>query len=583
MEEHSGKIFDSRILSRLFEFTRPYATQFWLLVALTLLAGFLGPLRPYLIQVTIDRDIATGNMPALGRMILLMAGLLAVQSVAQYYQTYISEWLGQTIIRDIRQKLYAHIVSLKLRFFDTNQIGRLVTRNISDVETLSDVFSEGFAAMAGDFLTLIFILILMVWTDWRLALISLSMLPFLLVSTYIFKEKIKDTFNEVRSAVANLNTFVQEHITGMTIVQLFGAERREMAKFETINLQHRKANNRSVLYYSIYFPVAEVIGAIGTGLLVWYGAKQVLSEEVTLGTLVAFIMYINMFFRPIRTIADRFNTLQMGIVSTDRILKLLDNDETIEDAGTLTPSKLDGKVEFQSVHFAYDGEHEVLRGITLECLPGQSIALVGPTGAGKSSVVNLLTRGYKISSGKILVDGQPVESYPLTYLRSRIGVVLQDVFLFSGSVRYNVTLGTDTISDDTIWQAAELVGAAPFLRTLPGKLDYEVNERGASLSVGQRQLISFIRAMVYNPDILVLDEATSSVDSETEEMIQNAIARMMKGRSSIVIAHRLSTIRQADRIYVIEAGLVAESGTHEALLAASGAYAELYRMQFEMA
>ena len=581
-EEQSGRIFDRQILGRLFGFMKPYKGRFWVLLTLTLLAGALAPLRPYMIQLTVDRDISTGNMERLLYMTLGMVAILLVSSVAQYYQTYLSEWLGQSIIRDIRIKLYRHIVGLRLRFFDTNQIGRLVTRNISDVETLSDVFSEGIAAMAGDFLQLFFILVLMFWTDWRLALVSLSTLPLLLGSTYVFKESIKKSFNDVRTAVANLNTFVQEHITGMSIVQLFGAEDRELARFAAINRTHRQANIRSILAYSIYFPIAEVIGAIGTGLLVWYGARQVLAEHVTLGTLIAFILYISMFFRPIRTIADRFNTLQMGIVSTDRILKLLDNDDTISDTGTLVPDRLRGDVRFKDVRFSYDGENEVLKGITLEVRPGQTVAMVGSTGAGKSSIINLLNRFYDIQSGEICLDGQDIRRYSLEYLRTRIGVVLQDVFLFSGTVRENITLNNPDISDAQIWSAAELVGAGDLIRRLPGGLDFAVMERGASLSVGQRQLLSFIRAMVYNPDVIVLDEATSSVDSETEELIQQAIGKMMQGRTAIVIAHRLSTIRQASRIYVIDAGQVAEHGTHEELLAQEGRYAELYRMQFEV-
>jgi len=582
VEEAKGRIFDQRILSRLFGFMAPYKSRFYVLVTLTIVSGLLTPLRPWLIQQTVDKDIATGNIERLKLMCLAMVGLLVVQSVGQYFQTYLSEWLGQSIIRDIRTRLYRHVVGLRMRFFDTTQIGRLVTRNISDVETLSDVFSEGIAAMAGDFLQLLFIMGLMLYTDWRLTLISLCTLPLLLISTYVFKESIKKSFSEVRTAVANLNTFVQEHITGMAVVQLFGAEQRELARFEAINQTHRKANIRSILAYSIYFPIAEVIAAVGTGLLVWYGARQVLAEQVTLGTLIAFIMYISMFFRPIRTIADRFNTLQMGIVSTDRILKLLDNDEIICDKGTLAPERLRGDIRFENVHFSYDGENQVLRGINLDVRPGQTVALVGSTGAGKSSVINLLNRFYDSSGGQIYLDGQPLEAYKLEVIRKRIGVVLQDVFLFSGSVRANITLQNSSISDAQIWRAAEQVGAADFIKRLPGGLDFNVMERGASLSVGQRQLLSFIRAMVYDPDVLVLDEATSSVDSETEELIQSAIGRMMAGRTSVVIAHRLSTIRQASRIYVIDQGQVAEYGTHDELLSKDGRYAELHRMQFEL-
>jgi ATP-binding cassette subfamily B protein len=468
-----------------------------------------------------------------------------------------------------------------LRFFDTNQVGRFITRNISDVETLSDVFTDGLAAMAGDVLQLVFILGFMFYADWKLTLVSMSAFPLLLLSTYVFKEKIKETFNDARVAVANLNTFVQEHITGMTIVQLFGAEKREYQRFTAINDEHRKANIRSVWYYSIYFPVAEVIGAAGTGLLVWYGAKGVLEDTVTLGTLISFIMYIQMFFRPIRAIADRFNTLQLGIVSSERIMNLLDNTEYIANDGKFTPAKVQGQVEFKDVWFAYDEENFVLKNISFKVEAGKTLALVGATGAGKSSVINLLNRLYEIQKGEILVDNADIKTYELGYLRSHIGVVLQDVFLFGGSIRDNITLGNTEITDVQIINAAQQIGAMQFINNLPGKLDYPVMERGATLSVGQRQMISFIRALVYDPAIIVLDEATSSVDTETEEMIQAAIERMMQGRTSIVIAHRLSTIQKADQILVMDKGEIQERGTHQQLLEHGGLYAQLHKMQYK--
>src|SRR5690606_8356430 len=447
---------------------------------------------------------------------------------------------GQQVIRDIRSRLYKHIVSLRVRFFDRPPIGRLVTRTISDVETLSDVFSEGLAALVGDLLQIIFILGFMFWQDWRLALLSLSTIPLLLISTYVFKEKIKVAFNDVRNAVANLNTFVQEHLTGMNVVQIFGSEKHEFTKFRAINEEHKQANLRSVLYYSIYFPVAEIIAAAGIGLLVWYGAKGVINYEetgITIGKLIAFIMYIQMFFRPIRMIADRYNTLQMGIVSSSRILNLLDNQEHVQQNGTHIPDQLKGEVKFENVWFAYNEGEYVLKGINISMRAGETVALVGATGAGKSSVINLLNRFYEIERGSIRVDGVDVKDYDLGNLRKCIGVVLQDVFLFSDTIRQNITLGNNDVTDEQIWQAADLVGARKFIERLPGQLSYNVMERGSTLSVGQRQLISFIRAMVYDPRILVLDEATSSVDSETEEMIQQAIGKMMKGRTAIVIAH----------------------------------------------
>lgn len=583
-KETSGNIVDLQVLKRLMKFIEPYKGRFYFLILLTIALGVLAPVRPWVIQLTLDNEVANGDYQGLVNMMMLLVGLLIFQSVVQYLHTYLSGWLGQYIIRDIRIKLYKHLVNLRLKFFDKTPIGRLVTRNISDVETLADVFSQGLAAMVGDLLQLIFILGLMIYTDWRLALVSLSTLPLLLISTYVFKEKIKVAFNDVRNAVSNLNTFVQEHITGMSIVQIFGSEKREYKKFTDINKEHRRANLKSVLYYSIYFPVAEIISAAGIGLLVWYGAKGVLQQEetgITLGILIAFIMYIQMFFRPIRLIADRFNTLQLGIVSSSRIMKLLDNEEHISDNGTFTPEEVKGEVAFKKVWFAYNDSEYVLKDISLEVKAGETIALVGATGAGKSSIINLLNRFYDIYRGTIEIDGTEIKEYDLEALRSKIGVVLQDVFLFSDTIRQNITLGNTTISDEQIMNAAKLVGAKKFIERLPKGLDYNVMERGSTLSVGQRQLISFVRAMVYDPKILVLDEATSSVDTETEEMIQKAIDKMMKGRTAIVIAHRLSTIQQADKIIVLDKGEIKEAGTHEELLGLDGFYAQLHNMQYK--
>jgi ATP-binding cassette subfamily B protein len=514
-------------------------------------------------------------------MLLVMIGLQVVQSFAQYANTYLSGWLGQHIIRDIRVQLYEKILHLRLKFFDDTPIGRLVTRTVSDIETLADVFSEGIAAIAGDFLQLILILAAMFWIDWRLTLISLTTIPLLLLSTYVFKEKIKDAFNEVRTAVSNLNSFVQEHITGMSIVQIFNSEKTEYEKFQEINHEHRRSNMRSVLYYSVYYPVADVIGAAGVGLVVWYGTRSILHETTTLGTLTAFIMFLNMFFRPIRMIADRFNTLQMGIVSTDRILKLLDSQDYVVNEGTHQPADMKGNVAFDHVWFAYNDENFVLKDISFRVNQGETLALVGATGAGKSSVVNLLSRFYEINRGSIIIDGVNLRDYELGALRSRIGVVLQDVFLFSDTIERNITLGNPAITREKVIEAAEMVGARRFIERLPGGFDYNVMERGSTLSVGQRQLISFVRAMVYNPRIIVLDEATSSVDTETEEMIQQAIEKLMKGRTSIVIAHRLSTIQKASQIIVLDKGEIKERGTHEALLQKDGYYAQLHRMQYK--
>ncbi len=580
----SGNIIDWSVLSRLMKFVRPYKGRFILVILLTVVLGVLAPTRPILIQYTLDHDVAFGNYEAMVRMMIVLMVLLVINSIAQYFHTYISGWLGQQVIRDIRMKLYEHIISLRLKFFDKTPIGRLVTRTISDVETLADVFSEGLAAMAGDLLQIIFILGFMFYQDWRLALLSLSTLPLLLISTYVFKEKIKVAFNEVRNAVANLNTFVQEHITGMNIVQIFGSEKREFEKFREINEEHKQSNLRSVLYYSIYYPVAEIIAAAGIGLLVWYGAKGIIHYEetgVTIGKLIAFIMYIQMFFRPIRMIADRYNTLQMGIVSSARIMNLLDEEEHVQQNGNHKPEHLHGDVKFENVWFAYNEPDYVLKNISLHIQPGETVALVGATGAGKSSIINLLNRFYEINKGSIKIDGVDLKQYELGTLRKNIGVVLQDVFLFSDTIFNNITLGNAEVTEEMVWHAADLVGARKFIERLPGKLSYNVMERGATLSVGQRQLISFIRAMVFNPKILVLDEATSSVDSETEEMIQSAIVKMMSGRTSIVIAHRLSTIQKADKIIVLDHGEIKEVGRHDQLLLQDGYYAQLHKMQYK--
>jgi len=581
-EKITGKIVDLTILKRLIGFIKPYQRRFYFLIFLTIITAVLGPIRPWIIQLTIDNHISVGDYQGLAKMTLFLLGLILLHAVVQYSHTYLSGWIGQNIIKDIRILLYRHLLKLRLKFYDNTPIGRLVTRNISDVETLAEVFSQGIAAMSGDILTILFILIFMFAEDWKLTLISLATLPILLISTYIFKEKIKVTFNNVRNAVSNLNSFVQEHITGMSVVQIFNNEEEELEKFKEINREHRRANIKSVLYYAIYFPVAEIIGASSIGLLVWYGAGGVMQGSIPeIGVLISFIMYINMFFRPIRLIADRFNILQLGIVSTDRIIKLLDSQDFLSDQGTYSTETLEGKVEFKNVWFAYNEEEYILKDISFQAAPGQTLALVGATGAGKSSVINLLTRFYDINSGSIMVDDVSISEYRLRNLREQIGVVLQDVFLFSDSIAENITLGNKDIPFERIVEAAELVGARRFIERLPGGFSYNVMERGATLSVGQRQLISFVRAMVYNPKIIVLDEATSSVDSETEELIQYAIEKLMKGRTSIVIAHRLSTIQKADQILVMDQGEIKERGNHEQLLAMNGYYTQLYHMQYK--
>ena len=580
----SGNIIDFKVLKRILQFVEPYRGRFYLIIILTLLLGVLTPIRPFLIQYTLDEHVQYGNYRSMVNVMLLIFGLLLVQSIMQYVHTYVSGRIAQFVIRDIRVKLYEHLINLRLRFFDKTPIGRLVTRTISDVETLADVFSEGLAAMASDLLQVVFILAFMFFTDWRLALVSLSTIPLMLISTYIFKEKIKVAFNDVRNAVSNLNAFVQEHLTGMAIVQIFGSQKKEFEKFKEINREHLDANLKSVTYYSIYFPVAEIIAAMGIGLLVWYGAKGVINQQVTgitLGKLTAFIMYIQLFFRPIRMIADRYNTLQMGIVSSSRIMNLLDDKTDIMQNGTFSPTEIKGEVVFEHVWFAYNDADYVLRDIDLHIRPGETVAMVGATGAGKSSIINLLNRFYEINRGTVKVDGIDIKEYDLVALRKNIGVVLQDVFLFSDTIRNNITLGDPDVTEEMILHAADLVGARKFIEKLPGGLDYNVMERGATISVGQRQLLSFIRAMVYDPKILILDEATSSVDSETEEMIQEAIEKMLSSRTAIVIAHRLSTIQKADKIIVLDKGEIKEVGSHQKLLISDGYYAQLHKMQYK--
>ena len=581
-KESAGEILDMKVLRQLYTYVKPYQKQFYFLVFLTLALAILAPARPYLIQIAIDEHVALGDAAGLLKIIYVLVVLMVIQAIAQWAHTYYSGWIGQVIIKDIRVRLYTHLLRLRLKFFDNTPIGRLVTRNVSDIETLADVFSEGLAAIIGDLLQIVTILGVMFYIDWKLTLVSLSTLPLLVISTYVFKEKIKVTFNDVRNAVANLNSFLQEHITGMTIVQLFNREQREFDKFKEINREHRAAHIRSVLYYSVYFPVAEIIQAIGIGLVVWYGAVGVLGMDLQIGILISFIMYLQLFFRPIRMIADRFNTLQMGVVSSSRIFKLLASSEHIANEGSFSPEKVQGNVRLDQVWFAYKEEDYVLKNISFEAKKGQTIALVGATGAGKSSIINLISRFYEINKGTITIDGTNIQDFELSALRKHIGVVLQDVFLFSSSIYQNITLGNPSITKAQVLEAAELVGAAKFIEKLPGGLDYNVMERGATLSVGQRQLISFVRAMVYNPEILILDEATSSVDSETEELIQESIEKMMRGRTSIVIAHRLSTIQKADQILVLHKGEIVETGTHQSLLEKGGYYTQLHQMQLKM-
>ncbi|MCP9746341.1 ABC transporter ATP-binding protein [Lacihabitans sp. CS3-21] len=557
----------------------PYKSKFALLVFLIILGAVLAPALPLMIQTTIDGPIAQGDFSKLALYLGIMVIILVLNSIISYFNTYEAGWLSQQIIHDIRQQVFDKIIRLKLKYYDQTPIGKLVTRTISDVESLSEVFSSGFAAIAGDFLQLILIISVMFYLDWKLTLISISTIPLLLISTYVFKEKVKKSFNQVRNAVANLNSFVQERISGMSIIQIFNVQQQENAKFKTLNIEHRNANIKSILYYSVYFPVADVISALGVGLIVWYGAQGLINHEVSYGTITAFIMFINQFFRPIRMIADRINTLQMGVVSVSRIIEILDDEENIEQKG-LEKREIRGEVSFKNVWFAYIDEQWVLKNLNFDAKIGESVAFVGATGAGKTSIISLLNGFYNINQGEILIDQHNISKWNLENLRSQIGVVLQDVFLFKGSIAENLRMGDKNITDEMIINAAKEVGVDEFINRLPGGYAYEVMERGATLSMGQRQLLSFVRVLLQNPKIIILDEATSSIDSESEELIQNAIEKLMKNRTSIVIAHRLSTIQKANKIILLEKGEIKEVGTHQELLALDGLYKKLYEIQF---
>ena len=577
----SGNLFDLKILNRLFIFCKPYMGVFYVLIFLTLSLSILQPIRPYITQIIIDDYVSLYDLDGLKNMIFLLFGLLIINAIVMYFHTYLSGWLGQNIIKDIRIKLFSHLQNFKLQFFDKTPIGRIVTRNVSDIETIADIFGQGIAAIIGDILQLFGIVVLMFYINWKLTLISLATLPFLFLTTYIFKEKVKLSFNNVRNAVANLNSYVQEHIIGMNIVQIFGNEEKEYKRFKDINETHLKANLKAVLYYSIYFPVMELFTSIGLGLLIWYGSNQLFSEEVTLGVLVAFIMYLQLFFRPIRSIADRFNTLQMGVVSSKRIFDLLDRNEEIDSNEKLKDIQLNGDVEFKDVWFAYNDEEYVLKNISFKINSGESVGFVGSTGSGKTSIINLINRFYDFQKGTILVDGNDIKDYNLSSLRSNLGMVSQDVFLFSDSIYNNITLFNDSIKEDEVWNAIKKVGAEKFINKLPNGLQFDVKERGISLSVGQRQLISCIRIMLYDPKIILLDEATSSIDSESETMIQKAISEILKNRTSIVVAHRLSTIKEVDKIVVIDSGEIKEIGNHKDLIQSNGFYKKLYEMQYK--
>lgn len=573
--------FDLYLLRRIIGLAKPYRGILFLSAFLAVILAPLAVARPRLIQEMVDKYILVGDVPGMQKIVMILFAVLITESIVRYIFLYATNWLGQSVIRDFRVKVFKHITSLKLRYFDTTAIGTSTTRTINDVETLNTVFSQGGFTIIADLLTVFVVLGIMFESSWQLTLICLTTMPFLIGATYIFKEKVKKSYQRVRKELQEMNGFLQERISGMKIVQIFNAEEKELAQFKAINREYTQANLDAILYYAIFFPVVEIISAASLGLMVWWGARGVLDGVVTLGALIAFPIYLNMLFRPIRMLADKFNTLQMGMVAADRVFKLLDSDETIVNQGEIKTGKLTGSVKFEGVSFAYNDVDFVLKNLNFEIKPNETLAIVGSTGSGKSTIINLLNRFYDIQKGDIFIDGKSIKEYELQHLRGRLAIVLQDVFLFGGSVLENITLRNEDISRDEVIAASKMIGAHEFIEKLPGGYDYEVMERGATLSMGQRQLISFVRALVFDPDILILDEATSSIDPETESVIQYAIETLIEKRTSIIIAHRLSTIRHADNILVLDKGELQEFGSHEELLKIEdGQYRELYEMQF---
>lgn len=591
------KIFDFSLLRRIFVFVKPYSAYFYISLLLAILMAFAAPIRPYLIQLTVNTAIGkTLVLPAwvktvlfgtdlsdISRFIiavtLFQVAFLFIETTIRFLFSFITAWMGQHVVKDLRVAIYKKVLGLNLRQFDQTPIGTLTTRTINDIESINDIFSDGLIPIVADLLTIIITLATMFWMDWRLTVISLAPFPIMIVATYYFKESVNKSFIQVRNAVAALNAFVQEHITGMQVVQAFAAEDKEYAAFKKINEQHRNANIKAIFAYSVFFPVVEVVLAVSTGLLVWWIADRTLDA----GMLVAFILYLNQIFRPLRVIADKFNVLQMGMIAAERVFKVLDNSDELPPAGydAYTPTKMQGDIEFRDVSFAYIGNNYVLKHINFTVKAGETVALVGHTGSGKTSIISLLNRLYQIQEGTIAVDGVDINQYDVNLLRKGIGVVLQDVFLFSGSIMDNITLRNPAITKQEVINAAQMIGVHDFIMRLPDGYDYNVMERGNTLSLGQRQLISFIRALLYNPAILILDEATSSIDTESELLIEKAIDTLISGRTSIVIAHRLSTIRKADKIIVLDKGALKEMGTHQELLQLGGFYAKLHEMQFE--
>ena len=579
-KSNTGNVIDFVLLKRVLAFAKPYRLQFTIAAISAVLLSVLGPMRPMLINYAIDNYILVPNKEKLLNITTLLLGLLFVEAFIQFFYIYLSTWIGQHVIQDLRAKIFKHILSLKMKYFDNTPIGTLVTRAVSDIETIADIFSQGLLVIIAELLKLVVVVIMMFYTDWRLAIITMITIPILLVATSWFKRNIKASFQDVREQVSQLNTFVQEHIVGMNVVQIFNREQAEYKKFKTINKSHRDAHLRSIFYYAVFFPIVEVLSAMSIGLIVWYGGHGILSgKDITVGELIAFILFIHMMFRPIRQLADRFNILQMGIVGSERVFKVLDKDEKIDDSGKNKIQSMKGAISFKDVDFYYKKDEWVLNGLSFEIKAGKMLALVGRTGAGKTSIISVLNRFYETQKGIIAIDGVNINTIQLSNLRKNIALVQQEVFLFSDSILNNITLFDTDITRHKIIEAAKEIGVHRFIETLPNSYDYVVGERGVTLSAGQRQLIAFLRVYVRNPKILILDEATSSIDTATEELLQNALEKLSKDRTTIVIAHRLSTIVKADKILHLKNGSVLEEGTHKHLLQSGGAYAEMYNLQ----
>ncbi len=578
-EEKAGgkkKLVDVRLLQRLFSFTGPYRNTLFFSMSLSVVLALLSPLRPYLIQLSVDKYVKGNMLQGLIYITVIQLGILLFESFLRFWFMYRINWLGQTVVNDIRKAVFKKILFQNISFYDRMAIGTLTTRTINDLESVNDVFGEGIISITADILTILSIIIVMMVTDWRLTLVCLSVFPILILATWWFKETVNKSFQRVRNAVSALNAFVQEHLTGMYLVQAFAAEDRELGKFNEINKEHRDANVKGIFAYSVFFPVVEIILALSLGLLVWYGSVRLLHYGASPGIIIAFVMYINLLFRPLRMMAEKFNVLQMGVIAGERVFGILDSEENLHNNGTLKPEKIAGAVAFEDVRFSYKPGVPVLKGISFDLRPGKTLAVVGHTGAGKSSLISILNRQYEIDGGRITIDGVDMHDYDVYNLRSHIGIVLQDVFLFSGTVLDNITLRNTDIPRSRVEEVAKMLGIHTFIMRLPGGYDFDIMERGNALSQGQRQLLSFARALLYDPSILILDEATSSVDSESEQLIQHAIDTLIKGRTSIVIAHRLSTIRKANEIIVMDHGQIIERGNHESLLLQRGAYYNLY-------